>query len=447
MNFNFSGMNVSENEKLEDIETMFDNKVYDGLDMFISKYGLKIKIDKTRKAAGMLSQVLKEFTKLNKQNKIYIIIDEYDHFTNGILKGNAERFFATGVTPITLDSMTSGFNIATKIKNSPLFTAMCGLTDEEVLQAIEMAGITGEEKQKAFNKMKENYDGYICNEEDATHLFNTTLVMYYLRELSQVGRPPRNLVDGNLAATGTKIENMAGLVNREDNYKALDELLLTGEISGNLTDSFEIDKRFNKNDFISMLYYNGYLTIKEADGMETIFTQPNYVTKVLYSSYFTQISETAKKYQIKTDKIENAIIELGKNGNLEPLVEQVKYYIQHFSVRDKENFNEMNLKHIFEMLSMLTEQFAVYGEYPAGQGFADILIKKATNSHAKYEAIMELKYIKEKDKKKANIKKLKQEAVKQLEEYMKDDRLANIEHLKKYVVVFKGFEDYYVEEI
>ena len=271
--------------------------------------------------------------------------------------------------------------------------------------------------------------------------------MYYLRELSQVGRPPRNLVDGNLAATGTKIENMAGLVNREDNYKALDELLLTGEISGNLTDSFEIDKRFNKNDFISMLYYNGYLTIKEADGMETIFTQPNYVTKVLYSSYFTQISETAKKYQIKTDKIENAIIELGKNGNLEPLVEQVKYYIQHFSVRDKENFNEMNLKHIFEMLSMLTEQFAVYGEYHAGQGFTDILIKKATNSYAKYEAIMELKYIKEKDKRKANMKKLKQEAVKQLEDYMKDDRLGNIEHLKKYVVVFKGSEDYYVEEI
>ena len=478
MNFNFSGMNVSENEKLEDIETMFDNKVYDAIDLFINKYGLNIKIDKTRKAAGMLSEVLKEFMNLKKQNKIYIIIDEYDHFTNGILKGNAERFleilgntgfvrafyevikeyleipnpplerfFATGVTPITLDSMTSGFNIATKITNSPLFTAMCGLTDEEVLQAIEMAGITGEEKQNAFNKMKENYDGYICNEEDATHLFNTTLVMYYLRELTQVGRPPRNLVDGNLAATGTKIENMAGLVNREDNYKALDELLLTGEISGNLTDSFEIDKRFNKNDFISMLYYNGYLTIKEADGMETIFTQPNYVTKVLYSSYFTQISETAKKYQIKTDKIENAIIELGKNGNLEPLVEQVKYYIQHFSVRDKENFNEMNLKHIFEMLSMLTEQFAVYGEYPAGQGFADILIKKATNSHAKYEAIMELKYIKEKDKKKANIKKLKQEAVKQLEEYMKDDRLGHIEHLKKYVVIFKGFEDYYVEEL
>ena len=99
------------------------------------------------------------------------------------------------------------------------------------------------------------------------------------------------------------------------------------------------------------------------------------------------------------------------------------------------------------MLLAFTSQYVVYGEYPAGQGFADIMIQKATNSLAKYEAIVELKYISEKNAKMANIEKLKEEAKKQLAEYMKDKRLEQKEYLKKYVIIFKGFEDYYVEEI
>ena len=74
-----------------------------------------------------------------------------------------------------------------------------------------MAGV--ENQEEVFNKMKENYDGYRFSEENEIHLFNTTLVMYYLRDLVQLGEPPENLVDGNLAATGSKIENIAGLIN------------------------------------------------------------------------------------------------------------------------------------------------------------------------------------------------------------------------------------------
>lgn len=478
MNFNFSGINADEKEKLENIEKMFNDKVIDALNMFVSKYSLDIEFDITRSAAGMLSEVLSKFKNLKKENKIYIIIDEYDHFTNGMLQGNAEkflkilgdtgfvrafyevikeylemveppleRFFATGVAPVTLDSLTSGFNIATKITNSPLFTAMCGLTDEEVKQAIEMAGITGEEKEKTFNKMKENYDGYKFSEENDIHTFNTTLVMYYLRDLVQLGRPPKNLVDGNLAATGSKIENIAGLINREENYKILNELLLEGEIVANLTESFELDKRFSTDDFISMLYYNGYITIKKLDVMQLKFAIPNYVTEVLYASYFLELTDIEKNYKIDTSKISSAIIELGQFGKIESLVKKVQEFLFYCSVRDKENFNEMNLKHVFSMILAFTSQFITYGEYPAGQGFADMYIQKAANSLAKYEAIVELKYLKEKDAKKANMKKLSKEAKEQLERYLQDKRMAQKENLKKFMIVFKGFEDYYIEEL
>ena len=476
--FNFSGINTDSRKPLEDIEKLFNEKVADSLDLFVTRYNLGITFDNTRAASSMLFEVLTKFEKLNKQNKIYILIDEYDHFTNGMLQGNAdrflkilgdtgfvrafyevikdkleiadpplERFFATGVAPVTLDSLTSGFNIATKLTNNPLFTAMCGLTDDEVKQAIELAGIEKEMQEETFNSMKENYDGYRFSEENDIHLFNTTLVMYYLRDLSQLGRPPKKLVDGNLAATGSKIENISGLINKDANYEVLNELLLQGEITANLTEDFELDKRFNKDDFISMLFYNGYVTIKELDRMKLKFTVPNFVTQTLYASYFLQLTDVAQKYKIDTSKISDSIIQLGQYGKIDDLVARVQEFLFCCSVRDKENFNEMNLKHVFGMILSLASQFITYAEYPAGQGFADMYIQKAADSLAKYEAIVELKYLSEKDSKKANIKKLVKEAKEQLGRYLRDTRLEQKEDLKKFVIIFKGFEDYFVEEL
>ena len=267
LQFNFSGMQTGTDKTLEQIEDQFKVLVISGIKNCINSYNLDIKLSEEGTSADVFRKFLVDFKALNKEHKIYVMIDEYDHFTNGMLKGDGqrflsilgnsgfvrafyevikenleqlnpplERFFATGVTPLTLDSLTSGFNIATKITNNPLFTAMCGLTEEEVRYAIKEAGVPNPEE--AFNKMQENYDGYIFNKYDQSYIFNTTLVMYYLNTLQTLGFPPENLVDGNLAATGSKMENMAGLINREENYKVLDELLMNGEIVANLTESF-----------------------------------------------------------------------------------------------------------------------------------------------------------------------------------------------------------------
>ena len=476
LQFNFSGIETGSEVGIEEMNRQFSELVYMGVANCITRYKFGFEVNKVNNAPGILREFLTKFNQLEKENKIYIMIDEYDHFTNGILKGNAqkfldilgnsgfvrafyevikenleslnppiERFFATGVTPLTLDSLTSGFNIATKITNNPLFTAMCGLTEEEVKYAIKESGVPNPEE--AFNKMKENYDGYIFNEYDQTHIFNTTLVMYYLNTLQTLGFPPKNLVDGNLAATGSKIENMAGLINREENYKILDELLMNGEIVANLTESFELEKRFNKDDFISLLFYNGYLTIKEQNGMELKFHEPNYVTKTLYSSYFLELTDIAKKYKIDTSEISSAIIELGQRGNIRPLVEKVSEFLYHCSTRDKENFNEMNLKHVFSMILAFTSQFMTYGEYPAGQGFIDMYIAKAANSLATYEAVVELKYLNKEKARRFNFKKSVKEARVQLENYLEDKRMKDKENLKKFVIVFEGFDKFYVEEL
>ncbi len=476
LQFNFSGIETGSEVGLEEMNRQFSELVYNGVVNCITRYKFNIEINKNNNAAGILREFLTKYNQLEKEHKIYIMIDEYDHFTNGMLQGDGkrflsilgnsgfvrafyevikenleqlnpplERFFATGVTPLTLDSLTSGFNIATKITNNPLFTAMCGLTEDEVKYAIKEADVPNPEE--VFNKMQENYDGYIFNKYDKSHIFNTTLVMYYLNTLQTLGFPPENLVDGNLAATGSKIENMAGLINREENYKILDELLMNGEIVANLTESFELEKRFNKDDFISLLFYNGYLTIKEQNGMELKFHEPNYVTKTLYSSYFLELTDIAKKYKIDTSEISSAIIELGQRGNIRPLVEKVSEFLYHCSTRDKENFNEMNLKHVFSMILAFTSQFMTYGEYPAGQGFVDMYIAKAANSLATYEAVVELKYLNREKARKFNFKKSVKEAREQMERYLEDKRMKDKENLKKFIVVFEGFDKFYVEEL
>ena len=475
LQFNFSGIDVSEYKTLDDIEKSFNNKIQDSLGKFIGVNNLGITFDKTRTAAGMLSEVLMKFSELHKENNIYIMIDEYDHFTNGMLYGDAKRFlkvlgisgfvrafyevikenlegmnpaigrfFATGVAPVTLDSLTSGFNIATKITNNPIFTAMCGLTEDEVKYAIKESGVPNPEE--TFNKMLENYDGYIFNKFDQTHLFNTTLVMYYLNSLQMIGLPPENLVDSNLAATGSKIENIASLINKDANYKVLDELLMDGEIEGNIVDSFELENHFDKNDFLSMLFYNGYITIGTV-GVRNKLKIPNYVTEILYASYFLKLVDRHDKYRIDTSEIEEGMQELAEDGKIEKITSKVQEFLYHCSVRDREHFNEMNLKHVFSMILALTTQYVVYAEYPAGQGFADMYIAKAANSLATYEAVVELKYLNKEKARKFDFKKSIKEATEQLERYLEDKRMKDKENLKKFVIVFEGFDKFYIEEL
>ena len=159
-------------------------------------------------AATTLLALLSQFQTLKKENKIYIIIDEYDHFTNGMIEGNVsaflkvlgqggfvrafyevikryaegtnsvvDRFFATGVAPLTLHSLTSGFNIATNISLEPQFTAMCVLTEQELQKLLEELKIP----KNILEYLKQNYDGYRFSTRSKEHTFNTTLVMYYLK--------------------------------------------------------------------------------------------------------------------------------------------------------------------------------------------------------------------------------------------------------------------------
>ena len=474
LKFNFSGMNVSSNKTEEDIEKAFDEKVYIACQDFINKYNFDIQIEKNKTASSTLMELLGKFKCLKKENKIYIIIDEYDHFTNGMLEGNVsrfinslgqggfvrafyevikeyaegqdsvvDRFFGTGVAPLTIDSLTSGFNIAENLSIDEDFVAMNGLTEKELKDLLKSCKL----EEKVYEELKKNYDGYRFSLDSNEHTFNVTLVMYYLKHYVEKGKPPKNPIDRNLSTTGTKIEAIANLMHPEANYQKLVELMTNGEVSGKLVESFELNyAKFDTDAFLSMLFYNGYITIKNI-GFDTIFCVPNYVSEVLYASYFTSLIDTNEAYSVDTQEITSAIGEFGIKGNLEPITKVVSNFLTYQSVRDRENFTEKTLKFVYSMFFSLSSQYYVYGEFPAGQGFCDIFIEKSSSSRATYEGVIELKYLNKEKAKNANYEVLKQEAIKQMEKYIEDKRLAQRENLKKYVVIFEGFDKFNVYEI
>ena len=176
-----------------------------------------------------------------------------------------------------------------------------------------------------------------------------------------------------------------------------------GQVSGNLIKQFELnDNKFDTDSFLSLLFYNGYITIKDI-GMSVQFAIPNYVSEGLYATYFTAIISKNEEYNIEMQNIKDAIIELGEKGNIVPITQVVQDFLMYQSTRDQENFSEKTLKYLYSMFLSLTKQYHVYGEFPTMQGFADIYVKKTEKSRARYEALIELKYLsKEKAKTRRN---------------------------------------------
>jgi len=459
LKFDFSGMAIDSNDK-ENIIEAFNYKLYDGVNDFLIHYDLNFEIDKTLKPAEFLSSFITYFKSLKLNNKLYLIIDEYDNFTNSILSNNLDvfknilgnegfvkafyarikencgtiidRVFITGVCSVSLDSMTSGFNIATNITNDIEFNSMTALTHKEVKELIDNIDC---DKDKVFNEMLEYYDGYKFNDEAEEKVFNPTLTMYYLSDLIRLNRPPKQLMDSNIISNYEQIKNIISLGDYED---IVTSILDDGLISSLLVVNFDLNKKFNNNDIISLLYYFGYLTIESGDGFLNTFKIPNKVINDIFNRYFLDII----KSEINTDILVNSMNELKELGNINLLTEYVSSILKESSNRNLIKFDEKYIKLIYKCLLTIINTYNVYDEYEVKNGYIDLLLLRR-DRNIKYDILIELKYLK-KDEEKLYDKVLS-EAKEQINRYILDDRIDK-ESIKKYVVVFINF-DYKIVEV
>ena len=484
LNFDFSGIDSNDNWDIDKLMEAFNTKVIDGITKFIERYNIQFNIDKTQTPSALIGSLITHFEGLKLENKIYVIIDEYDNFTNGILKGNAERFlamltgegfikgfyarikeaikagvvdrfFATGIAPITLDSMTTGFNIATDITRNPVFTTMIGFTEQEVQDIVNevLPEKTQEEKTEIYETMKKYYDGYRFSEASKEHSFNSTLVMYYLKNYAQLGTPPLDLLDINIAANFTKLENLLTLKGNNVSKKILENAIQNQEMENKIVNKFELAIMPTDEKVIqSLLFYFGYLTIGENTlGLDVKFKIPNYIMAGIYNDYFINLIQQSG-VNIDTSKIREAVHEIALEGKIDKLCKIVEDYLRDLGNISWQRYDEKYVKSYMYAILRLNDLFNVYLEYSIKDNrYIDVAVFKRENTGVKYQAIIEVKYIKkeeaktEKSKQEA-IGRKREEALKQIQAYSQDTRLPQ-ENMKKFIVIYVGEKLELLEEI
>jgi hypothetical protein len=369
-------------------------------------------------------------------HKIYLLVDEYDHFANELLsfdmgrfksnvmkngfvhkfyeslktatsEGIIDRIFITGVSPITLDSLTSGFNIANNISLNPIFHNMMGFTHTEVEAILYKSAISIEKIPEMMSNMAEWYDGYRFSSTATQYLFNPDMVLYFLREYSIAQTYPEEMLDTNIMSDYSKIRNIFTIGGAEKGkFELLETLVKTGHINFSLTRTYNLELPFTHDDFLSLLYYMGMLTLKEVKNMRWQFQIPNYVIKKLYFEYFTSIYLEKTRFANTRIPLDDSIDALVNEGNPDPFFKVVEHVLkENHAVRDEMVYGEKHLQTLMIGILYPFEAYYIHSEYETKHGFPDIFIEKMPDKPINYEIVLELKYVKKSAIKKTRAKK------------------------------------------
>ena len=469
LRFNFSGINT---ETIETTMKGFKEKVSISIDGFTKKYGIDFYVNPEQTVEGIMRSLIEAFKLQKPEDKIYVIIDEYDHFANEllgfypqnfkdlvskngrirkwyeVLKEGTEtvidRIFITGVAPITLDSLTSGFNIGKDISQDIEYNDMMGFTKEELIQILNNEEIQLEEQEKIIPIMKENYDGYKFSLNAKDEIYNSNMCLYFLSDYIRLGEIPNDLVDVNIASDYSKVGKMLNLCKGENRLEILRKTVQGEPITNKIVKKFNPAIEFTEADMISMLYYLGYLTISgEKLGLPEL-TIPNKVMKEIYAEYFMQIMNKEAEFKIDNTASQQILEEIALEGKIDKMVEMLRIYLNNLSNRDLIKFDEKYIKLIFYCIAMNMKIYSTKSEMEVNRNYPDILLVPRDRSKG-YKAIMvEFKYLKKGEV--AKLEDKQKEAKEQIERYCTFDDIKDIEGLRKYTIVVASNE-IYVQEI
>jgi hypothetical protein len=469
LRFDFSAINTSSEKGVFD---GFLSNILKGIGIFLSTYSDRYTPEQSKEilAHKEPQEAIKSlFYYSNKggfDSKIYILIDEYDHFANELIsfnydyflnivtkngyvrkfyeaikiatgQGIVERIFMTGVSPITVDSLTSGFNIATNISLTPTFHQMVGFEEKEV-EAI-LAGIEMPQNiiPSTLEDMRLWYNGYLFSPDAKKRLYNPNMVLYFASNYKELKAYPRELLDPNIATDYTKIQKIFNIQgNSEQNLSVLKKLLESGEVTATLTNQYSFERGFSQDDLISLLFYMGFLTIKSENLNRYTFIFPNYVIKKLYADFFLRSILGKETLQIDNRPLNDAIETMAQTGNPTSFFDQVKLVIKYFSTRDTAHFNENTLKAI--IISLLHQQqfYYIHSEYETDWKYMDVFLEPIRGQKPNYEVAMELKYVAKGGKKAVNT--IFETATSQLKSYLETPKFNTRTNVKSYIVVVAG---------
>ena len=458
LRFNFSGIDTSNEES-----TMkgFKSKTISSIRYFVQKYGLDFYINENENAENILDNLIKAFSIQKANDKIYVIIDEYDHFANELLGFNTSQFktlvskngkvrkwyevlkegtetvidriFITGVAPITLDSLTSGFNIGTDLTQKKKFNEMLGFTENELIELMKAQEISKEKQAELLPIMKENYDGYKFSLDGKERIYNSNMCLYFLNSYLENRDMPRNLVDMNIASDYSKIGKMLDLCKGEKRAEIIEKTVSGEGIMSEITQKFNPAMEFTETDLVSMLYYLGYLTIVGEELGVTELKVPNKVMREIYSDYFIKLLDDQAQMSIDNDEYNEILRQLALEGKIDKITEILQKYLKNLSNRDYQRFDEKYIKLIFYCISMNLKIYNVKSELEVQREYPDILLVPRDRSKGYNSVMIEFKYLKKGEE--SRLKEKQEEAKKQVLKYSNYDEIKDINKLNKYTIV------------
>ena len=414
---------------------------------------------------------------------LYLIIDEYDNFTNVILSDGSKdlfrnlthasgfyreyfklfkamfnRVFLIGVSPVTLDDLSSGYNIDWNISQDPRFNAMLGFSEAEVREMFHYYQENGKLRPEAdieamMAEMKPWYNNYCfspdCLEDE--RLYNCDMVLYYLRHQVLYGRAPREMVDKNIRTDYKKLKMLADIDRgnqRENRMSVIEEIAATGTVTMTLKTSFPAEYVTDDSNFRSLLYYYGLLTMDQSLGRRLKMVIPNHCVQEQYWSFMRDYFN--RSVRMDTLSLEDEMDRMTFEGEWQPWIERIATaYKANSSIRDN-ILGEHNLQGFFKAYLALNNLYLVEPKIELNYGYSDFLLlpDKIRYPEIAHSYILELKYVPP-TASDAQVAEKSCEADEQLAKYSRDNivqRLCKDTALHLLKVVFRGCEMVVCEE-
>ena len=484
---------------IDKLETKFNSYLSINLDAFVRQYSEYYQAEMEEILAQEdFEEKMELIFKAAKahQYHLYLIIDEYDNFTNVILnergekvyhaithadgfyrdvfkkfKGNFERIFMMGVSPVTLDDVTSGFNIGWNISIKPEFDEMLGFSTADVVEMFtyykEHGSIPADSDIDAIvNDMKPWYDNY-CFAEEAlkkkTRMFNCDMVLYYLRNYMDAGCPPEEMIDPNTRTDYGKMKKLLQFDKLDGERKGIIRKIAEEEqIVTQLYESFSAYQIPKAEIFPSLLFYYGMLTIKGTRGSKLILGIPNNNVRKQYYGYLEE--EYQAKAYVDVNQLTDYYYDMAYDGKWEEgLRFMADAYAKVSSVRDGIEA-ERNLQGFFMAYLNLNDYYITAPELELNHGYCDFfLLPDLTHYASQHSYILELKVLSKKDfstivegeftengKPMTKAEKQWREAVEQIHRYAEAPRVEALRQgtkLHLIIMQFEGWELKRMEEV
>lgn len=488
LRFNFSGVS-SDPEKFED---SFERYCASCFDLFAASYARLFDTDfrqELREQVDMQSKM--DYVSQQCQLKglhIYLLIDEYDNFTNTILStyGNeryhsmthgeglfryffnkvkemttgpdaaVRRMFITGVSPVSMDDVTSGFNIGTNITTMAKYNSIIGFTEAEVramLTYYKEEGLLKDEVDDVLALMKPWYDCYCFSEECCGEsMYNADMTLYFLSYYLDAGRAPKDMLDTNIRTDYNKLRHLISVDKKlNGNFSRIRQIVQDGEISAGLVKSFPAEKITDPNNFVSLLYYFGLLSIRRVERGKFILGIPNLAVREQMYSYLVEGYEKTEVFRLNFVKLGDLLEGMAYQGDWRPVFDflsaevnaqtKVRQYIE----------GETLLKGFMQPYLACSNYFILYPEYELNKGYADFYFQPNLLHFPDlpYSYIVEVKYLHRGEPDEAVEAKLR-EAAAQLSSYAGDELIESTRGtttLRRLAIVWRGWEMAGAEEV